>query len=123
MRYLGNVECKYAFIGDMNENVPKMYDQIDMIVSGASRPYNVPIFELNKLLPIIQDRKTLIKLDIEGNEGKALGKASELIKLRNVDWIIDLHPCEGCSRTEILQFFAEQDKLKFIENILEVIKR
>ena len=83
LRYKFNVDCRYAWVGK-KEQVPKNKEETILSVTvGRDFAYKIPVVELDEeILPLaILSRKTLIKMDIEGNEINALERCTELLKL------------------------------------------
>lgn len=106
MRHKFNVDCQYAWVGK-KEQVPKAKEEFLQMVTGRrSFEYNIPVVELDSFLETITKfKKVLIKIDIEGNEFIALEKATDLLKLTNVHWVIDCHIKYGFTLEDICNFF------------------
>ena len=109
-RHKFNVDCRYAWIGKEGQIPMAKEEGLQMVTAHRSSKYNIPVVELDSLLDTVKNYdKVLIKIDIEGNELNALEKATELIKLYNIHWVIDCHHQHKIMPEDILKFFPNRD--------------
>ena len=109
-RHKFNVDCRYAWIGKEGQIPMAKEEEIGMVTANRSSKYNIPVAELDSLLEIVKSHpKTLIKIDIEGNELNALEKATELLKRTYIHWVIDCHHQHSISVEDVLKFFPNRD--------------
>ena len=111
MRHKFNVDCRYAWVGKIGQIPKNRKEYIGTVTRKGTNvdfEYNIPIAELDdEILPLaILSKKTLIKMDIEGNELNALEKSTELLKLSNVHWVIDFH--YDIIAEDIMNFFKNR---------------
>ncbi len=111
MRFYKNVKCIHKHIS--NETiVPKIHstDPMCMITSKLDvlEEYNIKTTTLDKEFIQFRDIKTLIKLDIEGYELNALEGSKELLKHKNIDWIMDVHLANSISLEDVKAYFKNR---------------
>jgi len=121
MAHLPKVECRYAYVSQ-KEDTPKMGDPFQMVKRTDEESYNIPLVtldeELNFLIPIKappedcgcklklpKPMRTLIKIDVEGNELKVLNGATELLKQPHIHWTIDVHPYQNVEIKDVKKYF------------------
>lgn len=111
-RSLKNVECRYAWVGN-KKSIPKIDRGLYMVRRWSSIEYNIPVVELDQeILPLVdENKKILIKMDIEGNEYEALKACILLIDKPQVHWIIEIHEIKklNLNRDKILKYFKNRD--------------
>jgi len=116
-----NVTCKYAYVSCEND-IPMKSSEIYLPVRREkthSIEYNVPVVTLDDELEFkaynysaLRNWKTLIKVDVEGNEVNVLRGAKRIIQLPNVHWNIEVHPMFGVKDSDVLSFFGGREKEK-----------
>lgn len=121
-----HVECKYRFVTDYNIlgdfQIPKMNDDVKgLIVSNEGTPYNIKCTTLDdEYNPRNSSKLTLIKLDIEGNELKALEGSYRLLSKDYIHWIIDVHINRGITPESVLEYFPNRKITMISPKVIKV---
>jgi len=106
LRFKMNTECKYAWVGNKIQIPKSKEEDLQMVTTQRDFEYNIPIVELDSEILPFKDSKILLKMDIEGNEVEALKACPEILKLPNIDWVIDIHiHRQKVTKEEVLGFF------------------
>jgi len=117
-RTLSNIECKYNWVSNKGD-IPKMAHPFLLANVHSGTEYNVKVVTLDDELLHLKDKKVLIKMDIEGNELKALKGSLEILKCKNIHWFIDVHmgALTGLEMEDLLPFFEGRDVIKTIQTL------
>ncbi len=120
MRFLWNVKCNYKYVTNDCDDTPKIDSQIKgLVLVDSEIPYNIKTVILDRELGIGR-RKSLIKLDVEGNELKVLEGSRRLLYIDNVHWIIDVHINRGITSEQVLKYFPNRKITMISPKVIKV---
>lgn len=112
MQYYKNVDCEYKYVGCKGDIPLTDGNFMGLLTTDSNeREYNIEVVSLDDEFSPPKDMKMLIKMDIEGNELRALEGAKELIKNKNVHWIIDNHPNRGVEIEDVKKYFKDRKQI------------
>jgi FkbM family methyltransferase len=129
MKFFGNVDCKYKFLGGPIE-IPKINHDLksprinpnlkELIPLHGDKLYKIETATLDDESAWGIPSTTLIKLDVEGHEIDVLEGSTRLLQKPYIHWIIDIHNQYGIDPKEVSEFFPERKLTWISPKVLKV---
>jgi len=120
MKFYNNVNCIYGYVSCKNDKptINKNFMSL-LTIDSENVPYYIDVITLDDEWDSTEI-KTLIKLDVEGNELNVLDGAIGLTKNYNVHWIIDVHPPRGVELDDVKKYFIGRKITQIGKKVLKI---
>lgn len=98
-----NIQCPYGALGPVGQTERP---------EGLSASEGTPLLKQEKasISPIDPNLKTLVKIDVEGNECGVIEELSEFLSNSNFMWYVEMHPFLGVDKNDVLSYFEGFDR-------------
>lgn len=121
MKFFKNVDCEYKYVS-CEGDIPKTDNNFMglLTIDSDDFEYNIDVISLDEEWDVPKDYLMLIKMDIEGNELKALEGSKKLIESKNIHWIIDVHPPRGVELDDVKKYFTDRKITQIGAKVLKI---